>query len=213
MKNPIINLCITHEIQSHISYYLVGDDGLSQDTADTLSVVDLLDGGEIDVTINTPISTPRVLDDESFEDTNLLVADSQDTVIKSSTTTSGEDTRLVELERGLISFDGNRDRSVNQSSLELIRALGGDERVARVDLISLLGVITALAILSSVGIVRFSFETVGGSVFHSLVHPTTLASVISGVTVEDLLFREREELTSLDEVETFEGTSGRERPA
>jgi len=202
-----------HTHTSNILYYLVGSNGLSQDTADTLSVVDLLDGGNVNVTINTPISTPRVLDNESFEDTDLLVADSQDTVIKSSTTTSGEDTGLVELEGRLISFDGNRDGSVNQSSLELISALGGDEFVTSVDLISLLGVITALAISSSVGIVRFSFETVGGSVFHSLVHPTTLASVISGVAIKDLLFREREELTSLDEVETFESTGGRERPA
>jgi len=187
---------------------------LSEDTANTLSVVDLLDGREEDVTIRTPSSTPRVLDDESFEDTDLLVTDSQDSVIEVSTATSGEDTRLVELEGVLIGFDEDGDGEVNQSSLELISALGGDELVARGDLVSLTSIELAGTILSSVGIVRFEFETVGGGISDSLVGPATLAAITSiGSAVNDLLFREGEEFTVVDEVETFEDTGGGESPA
>jgi len=86
---------------------------LSQDTANTLSVIDLLDGRDKDVTISTPRSTPRVLNNESFEDSDLLVTNSQDSVVEVSTTTSSEDTGLVELEGVLISFDENGDGEVN----------------------------------------------------------------------------------------------------
>jgi hypothetical protein len=86
---------------------------LSQDTANTLSVVDLLDGRDEDITIRTPGSTPRVLDNESFQDSDLLVTDSQDSMIEVSTATSSKDTRLVELEGILISFDEDRDGEVN----------------------------------------------------------------------------------------------------
>jgi hypothetical protein len=198
---------------SHISYHLVSNQRLSQDTASTLSIVELLDGGDENITIRTPGSTPRVLDNESFEDTDLLVADSQDTVIKGSTATSGDDTRLVELEDILVSFDGDRDGGVNQSSLEGIRALGSDEFVTRVDLVGLFGVKLAGTILGSIGIVRFKFKTIGGSISNSLIHPASLATIAVSGAINDLLFREREEFTGLDEVETFKDTSGRERPA
>jgi hypothetical protein len=65
---------------------------LVEDTASTLSVVELLDGGDVNVTRVTPRSTPRVLDDEGFEGTDLLVTNSQDGVIDVSTATSGDDT-------------------------------------------------------------------------------------------------------------------------
>ena len=187
---------------------------MSEDTAGTLVLVELVDGGDENVTIRTPRSTPRVLDDESFQDTNLLVTNSQDSVIEFGAATSADDTLAVELEGILISFDEDGDGEVNQSSLELISALGGDELVARGDLVSLGGVEFALAILGSVGIVRFEFKTVLSGILNSEIRPATLATITSrGSAVNDLLFREGEEFTIVDEVETFEDTGGGESPA
>jgi len=191
-----------------------GDQRLSKDTADTLSVVLLLISSDEDVTILTPRSTPRVLDDESFVETNLLVADSQDSVIEFSTASLSEDTRAVHLESVLISFDEDGDGSVDEGSLELISGVSSDETVTTSNLNSLSLLELAGTISSSVGIVRFEFETVLGSIFDSEVRPATVATfVLVSVAINDLLFREGEELALVDEVETFEDTGGGERPA
>jgi len=182
-------------------------DGHVEDTAGTISVVELSDGGDINVTRVTPRSTPRVLDDESFKDTDLLVADSEDSVVNGGTATSGDDTGLVELEDRLISLDGNRDGGINQSSLQLVRALGSDSLVARGDLNSLGSSVLAGTVLSSVGIVTFFFETILSSIVNSLVWPATRAARTSRLgTINDLLFREGEELSVVDEIERFEDT-------
>jgi hypothetical protein len=191
-----------------------GDQRLSKDTADTLSVVLLLVSSDEDITILTPSSTPRVLDNESFIETNFLVTDSQDSVIEVSTASLSEDTRAVHLEGVFISFDEDGDGSVDEGSLELISAVGGDELVTTSNLDSLSLLVLAGAILSSVGIVRFEFKTVLGSIFNSEVRPATVATfVLVGIAINDLLFREGEELAVVDEVETFEDTGGGERPA
>jgi len=86
---------------------------LSKDTADTLVLVDLVDSGDEDITILTPAVTPRVLDNESFQDTDFLVTNSQDSVVKFSTAASGNNTLAVELEDILISFNSNGNWSIN----------------------------------------------------------------------------------------------------
>jgi len=187
---------------------------LSQDTANTLSLIFSLDGRDEDITISTPLSTPRVLDDEGFQETDLLVTDSQDSMIKGSTATSLNDTRAVELEGVLIGFDEDGDGEVDQSSLELISALGGDKLVVSVDLVSLGGVELTGTVLGSVGIVRFEFKTVLTGILNSEVRPATLATITSSRSaINNLLFREGEELTVVNKVETFEDTGGRESPA
>jgi len=187
---------------------------LSKDTANTLSLVFFLDGGDENITTITPSSIPRVLDDESLQDTDLLVTDSQDSVIETSTTTGLDDTRAVELEGILISFDEDGDGEVDEGSLELISGLGGDELVARVDLGSFSSIELASTVLASVGVVRFEFKTVLGGVLNSEVWPASLTSVTSSAsTVDDLLFREGSEGSVVDEVETFEDTGGGESPA
>jgi hypothetical protein len=188
--------------------------GHVEDTAGTISVVELLDGGDVNVTRVTPRSTPRVLDDESFKNTDLLVTDSEDSVVNRGTATSGDDTGLVELEDRLISLDGNRDGGINQSSLQLVRALGSDSLVARGDLNSLGSSELAGTVLSSVGIVTFLFKTILGSIVNSLVGPATRAARTSSLgAINDLLFREGEELAVVDEIERFEDTGGGESPA
>jgi len=187
---------------------------LSQDTANTLSLVFSLDGGDEDITAGTPSSTPRVLDDEGFQETNLLVTNSEDSVIEVSTATSLDDTRAVELEGVLISFDEDGDGEVDEGSLKLVSALGGDELVTSVDLGGFAGSEVASTVLGSVGIVRFEFKTVLAGILNSEVWPASLASITSRASaVNDLLFREGEELTVVDEVETFEDTGGGESPA
>jgi len=187
---------------------------LSQDTADTLALVDGLDSVDVNVTAVTPVSTPGVLDDEGFEDTNLSVTNSQDSVVEVSTASSREDTLAVELEGILIGFDEDGNGEVDDGSLELFSALGSDELVARVDLVGLGRRVLAGTVLGSVGVVRFEFKTVLGGILNSEVRPASLASVTGiGGAVNDLLFREGEEFTRVDEVETFEGTSGGESPA
>jgi hypothetical protein len=190
------------------------DHGLSQDTADTLTSVNSLDSIDVNVTTVTPRSTPRVLDDESFEDTNLSVTNSQDSVIEISTATSREDTLAVELEDILISFDQDGNGEVDDGSLKLFSGLGSDELVARVDLMGLGSRKLASTVLGSVGIVRFEFKTVLAGILNSEIRPASLASVTGIVgTINDLLFREGEEFTGVNEVETFDGTSGGESPA
>jgi len=86
---------------------------LVKDTASTLVLVKLVDSGDEDITILTPAGTPRVLNDEGFQDTDLLVTDSQDSMIDLSTATSTDDTLAVELEDILISFNSNGNGTVN----------------------------------------------------------------------------------------------------
>jgi len=143
-----------------------------------------------------------------------LVTNSQDSVVEVSTATSGENTRLVELEGVLISFDEDGDGEVNQSRLKLVSALGGDKLVVRVDLVSLGGVKAAGTVFGSVGIVRFEFKTILSGVLDSEIRPATLATITSSRSaINDLLFREGEEFTIVDVVETFKDTSGGESPA
>jgi len=191
-----------------------GDHGLSQDTANTLSLVFGLDGGNVNITTSTPRSTPRVLDDEGFQETDLLVANSKDGVVEVSATIGLDDTRAVELEDILISFNEDGNGEVNQSSFQLISGLGGDERVSSVDLMGLGRVEVALTIFSSVGIVRFEFKTILSGILDSEIRPASLATITSRRSaINDLLFREGEEFSVVDEVETFEDTGGGESPA
>jgi len=168
---------------------------LGKDTADTLVGVDVLFVPDVNVTLLSPVSTPGVLDDEGFEDTDLGVADSEDGVVKGGTASGLEDTRAVELEGILISFDEYGDWLGDQSSLEGVSAVSSDELVTTSDLGSLGFVVLAVTIFSSVGIIRFEFETVLGSIFDSKIRITTITTLVcASVTVNDLLFREGEEL-------------------
>jgi hypothetical protein len=98
--------------------------------------------------------------------------------------------------------------------LEGLSVSGGDETsTSDTSLGGLSLVVLALAGLGSVRISGFTFETRAGNVGESLVRPTTVASVAGGVTINDLLFRERGQSVSVDLVETFSGSDGGESPA
>jgi len=168
----------------------------------------------VDIIILTPRSTPGVLDDGGFIETNRLVANTEDGMIEISTATLFDDTRAVHLEDILISFNEDGNGTINEGSLQLINGVGSDELVTTSDSNSLGFLVFALAVFSSVGIVRFEFKTILSSIFDSEVRPATVATfVLFSVTINDLLFREGEELAVVDEVETFEDTGGGESPA
>jgi len=187
---------------------------LEQDTASTQSLVDGLISGDSNIALVTPAGTPRVLDSESFNTIDLFIANSQNGMVNSSTTSRSDNTRLVESESAFISSNGDGNGAGNQSSLELFRVLGSDDLDTRVSLNSLGRVILAFAILSSIGIVSFEFETVVGGIGNSLLGPATIATLSSELSaINDLLFSERKEFSILDEVEAFNDTSSGESPA
>jgi len=93
------------------------------DTADTGS----WGNSDLDVTINTPVWSPGVLDKVVFLSVLSSVTDGKDSVIKGGSTLSrGEDTTGVSLENGLVGLDGNGDWSLGNGSLELVWVLLGN---------------------------------------------------------------------------------------
>jgi len=186
---------------------------LAEDTAGTVSVIELVTGGEVNVTLLTPAGTPGVLDNESFITADSGVANSQDSVVQTVTASALDDTRAVELEDVFISFDGDGDWLSDQSSLEGISVLSGDEVRSTVGLDgnSLLELASAVDSLVWVG--ELEFETVVSSVGEGFNWVTTVATIIVGVTVNNLLLREAEKLVVVDLVPSFQDTGGGESPA
>jgi hypothetical protein len=163
----------------------------------------------------TPGFSPRVLNDESFQDTDLGVTNSQDSVIEVSTATSTDDTLAVELEDALVSFNSNWDGAVvSEGSLHVVSGVSSDISITLVGSNSLARVVLAFTVSGSVRIVRFNFESVLSGILDGKIMPSSVATFIFiSVAINDLLFREGEELSLVDEVETFNDTGGRESPA
>jgi len=158
----------------------------------------------------SPGGTPRVLNDEVI----LSVTNSSDSVVKSGSASSRDNTRSVELEDVLVSFDDDGNWLLVDGSEEGSGASGGDESSTgdtSLDGVSL--VVGALGVLSGIGVFSFSFETVGSDVSHSEVGPASVATVAGGVTIDDLLFREGGQGVTVDLVETFSGGNSGESPA
>lgn len=124
---------------------------------DTTSVTLL----EVNITVLTPRGTPRVLNGPVVSS----VTSSQDTVVEVLLTVI-ENTRGVELEVG--SINTNRDGLLSEGSSELVTVTLGNNREALDLVFTLLGL--ALTVLSSVGIVSFSSDTVGLDVSESSGH-------------------------------------------
>jgi len=190
---------------------LLSDGGASKDTASTVSVVKRSVHGEVDVTVLTPGGTPRVLDGPGTS--AFIITSQQDGVIKKGTASRRDDTTAVELPSSLVSFDGNGDGGLGNSVLELLDAGLLDALVSSVDLEGEGLSVLAGALDGLVGINLTGFNTVGGGVVQSEVRPASGASVAVGGTINDLLFREGEQDSGLEEVVTFEDTGGGEGPA
>jgi len=187
---------------------------LSEDTASTQSKVVIFAGGDVNVTLVTPGGSPRVLDVDSFLSTDITITNTSNGVIQNSTASRSNNTRGVELEDALVSFDKEDDRLLVDGSLEGIRVSGSDVNESRVKVLDGLSrVVLADSVLSSVRIVSLEFKTILLDVLQSLVGPASLATVVSLVTVNDLLFREVSEGMAGDLVKTFNGSNSGESPA
>ena len=79
---------------------------------------------EENVAGKAPSGSPGVLDFVVVNTVEGSVADSKDAVVKVGAASSGQDTRLVQLEGGLIGFDGNRHgllgKGRHQSSVRVL---------------------------------------------------------------------------------------------
>ena len=128
-----------------------------------------------------------------------------------------EDTTSVVLEDGLVGLDGDSEGLGGEGGLHLGDVVGGDEVVVRdVDsggaaLVVLAG--AGSSVVGGVWVDALELGLAGFPVLEGLVLPATVAAVVGGGAVNELLLREGEELASVDLVDTLEGTSGGERPA
>jgi len=179
------------------------------DTADTGGS---FNGGDLDVTLISPVWSPGVSDDVVVLSVFVSISDSGDGVIEVGSAGGGvKNTTGVTLESHLVGFNGNRDWSLGNSGHQLGGrvlldvVIGGDEDLWGSFLEARSGV------SGSGGVWVFSF---GGlsvllNVFHSFVLPSTLASIARGIAGNELLFGEGEEGTTfLNLLSRFHGGGG-----
>ena len=188
------------------------------DTAGTIRAVH----AELDVTLVTPGGVPRVLDEPVVLSILGTIADGEDGVIEvGSALGGGEDTGLVGLEDELVGLDGNGERLIVEGSLHLGAVGWGDVDIAG-DLNGSGGEGLSEAgggvITVSRGVWVDGLELSGVAlvVVVGTSLETTIAAQVAvsdGGAVNELLLGEGEELTSGNEVGTFDGTSGGESPA
>ena len=184
---------------------------MSVDTADVGNT-------KLDVTVVTPRSSPGVLDEEVVVSIFGTVSDSEDTVVElGSALGGGDDTGGIGLEDRLVGLDGDGNWSSGKSSLEV--STGGilnDILEASNFTDSLGGVEFALVpemVGTSVWIVTLEHEWGFLDVFESVVHETTVATLVNFVAVDELLLGEGFESSSGKEFSTLDGTGGGESPA
>jgi hypothetical protein len=82
-----------------------------------------------------------------------------------------------------------------------------------INVISVVGVISAGTINARVGVAFLRHGAMVLVVAESLTLPATVATAADFITVDELLLREGEEITGRNLHGTFEGTSGGESPA
>jgi hypothetical protein len=167
----------------------------------------------------SPWWTPRVLDEDVFLTAFDTPSDGEDGVVEiGSASGVVENTGAVVLEASLVSLDGNGGGSNSDGVLEVLGVVGDDILVGSALDVGLgLGVVLAgLAVITSSGNVR----VVGGEdgviifvIFECEVHVSTIASVVAGGAVHELLLGEVLESTSSDFVGSFHSSGSGEWPA
>jgi len=172
-----------------------------------------------DVSLVTPIGSPGVLDDPvQVVGCISTPADSEDTVIElgGRAVRIRVDSRAVELERGLRSVDGDRGGSEVDRVLEGILITRSNVGVGSEGRSRVGSRISASSVSSGVWVRAFSVNSSGGNdVVHGLSHETTVATLVSLAprAIHEVLFGEGDELLGSEEVASFGGSSGGERPA
>lgn len=179
------------------------------DTADTGT----FDGGDLDVSIKSPGSTPGVSDNVVVLSSLGSVTNSGDGVIEGGTASGGvEDTGGVSLEDGSIGLNGDGGWSLSDGSLKLLDGSGLDVSIGG-DLSWGGLLVSAGSVSSSVGIVGLVLGEVGLQVVEGVGLPSTVATVGGGVAVNKLLLGEALELSGLDEMVSLNSADGGEGPA
>lgn len=177
---------------------------------------------DADVSTLTPGVTPRVLDLPVVNTIVGTVTDQQDTVVKVLTALASEDTRLVQLERGLVGLDSDRDGLLSNGRHQSVDAVSSDVGVGLRGRSSNVGVTSLGAgagLLGGTGSVRILVLSGDTTVLldegEGVVHPATVAASIGTTDVarNQLLLREGEQVAILVVVGTLKSTSGGERPA
>jgi len=186
-----------------------GTDGSHLDTANTRAGFD----SDLDVTVESPGGTPRVLDKVVVGAVLSSVADGEDTMVKvGSTGRSGEDTRVVHLEGSSVSFDSDGGRAHGDGSLK-----GGGVVLRNVRVFGGLNGsglrMSASLLLTSVGVVVLRDGGVSCEEREGEIHGATVASIVSGGAINELLLGEAHKFLVGGEVVTFHSTSGGESPA
>jgi len=169
--------------------------------------------GNLDVTIVSPWCTPLILDEEEFLSVLGTVSDSKDTVIEIGSASSGNNTRSVLLESGLIGFNSNRDWTLSDGVLK------GSNTVLWNILISgdwtntIRSRVLASTVSSCVWVVSSSLKWMLFSIHESVVHQTTIATMAVGIAIDKLLLGEDLKWVSSNSSSRWDTSSGREGPA
>jgi hypothetical protein len=124
--------------------------------------------------------------------------------------------RAVELEGRLRSINGNRSWTKSNLGLEIILVSSIYVGVVLQVSSRVLGIVSASVILSLIRIRSFGIKSlVADDVVHGLSHETSVTTLISlrSGTIHQVLLRERNQFVGRKEVASFDGSSGRERPA
>jgi len=161
--------------------------------------------GQEDVTSVTPGGSPRVLDLVEINTVEGSVTDGEDTVVKSSTAGTGEDTRLVKLEILLVGLDGDGHRVQGKSGHHGGVGVLGDVSVRLGGRSGDGGALVLGAGTSSLGDTRGVWvsslgtdTSVGGGPLEGVVHKTAIAAHVGSlggtlavIAINELLLRER----------------------
>lgn len=169
---------------------------------------------ESDVTFLTPRSVPGVLDQPVWCSRIFTVSDKSDTVVKLLWITEEwvHDTSHVHLEPTGVNGSGEWTSGSKSRGNDLL--ISGDHFPLGDSTVRLVFFGVAGAISSGVFVVRFKFESSLLEENESVLHETTVATLVGFfVAVDEFLLGEREELFVFEEVLTLDVGDGRESPA
>jgi hypothetical protein len=189
-----------------------GRDGVNRllRSTDSSSVVNDLD---LHVSLVTPGSSPRVSHDPVLNAVSGSVSDHTDSVIKVGSARRGvHDTSLVDLEDTLISLNEDRYRLFVESGLDSGSGVGSDHLVGGGLNASSCTVVSTGTILSYVRVAGLRHGEVLLVVRERGGLHTSIASIVRLGAIDKLLLSEREEGSRFDEVSSFHGHVGGERP-
>jgi len=160
---------------------------------------------ESEVTIFTPIRTPRVL---NFPRSISRVVTNKENCVVDRSTAIREDTTSVVLKHS--SINSNSNNTLFDSTKEAVAS--SDLSVAS-NSVGLLGRNLACTSNTRVRISSFSGQTVNLDVIKSNVSETTTTTVVFSAAIKELLLRETRKNFSSNECSTFNTTSGSKSPA